>query len=440
MTTRLHRRGPARRRRATGVLAALLAMTLFAAACGDDDDDGDSSAPSDTTATTAVPSETTAAPASTVAPPTGTPLKIALVVDKSSPSSGGQKSSEDVAKAWVENVNTKLGGVAGHPVELEVFDAKADAPTAVSIAEQLVGDESIVAVVMVDAGSEAASLKTYSDGGLPVIGGMGYNPLVWGNLPNLFALTTTFPNVVNMQVISAKDQGATTAGVAACAENPSCSAAAPFFEAATKKLGVGFAGVVKIAADAPNFTAECLQFIDKKTDFIQLSAAGATVLRLAADCRTQGYQGFFGASAGTVTPELYNGDDEIRLAGALNSFPWFVDDEPVANFRAVMEEYGVDEETYGSPPPTATWATLELFKKTLDANEATLSDSPTRAEVITAYGTIKDETLDGLLPNPITFEANAPAKPVNCFWVYTYEDKTFSADFEPTCPGPEFAS
>jgi branched-chain amino acid transport system substrate-binding protein len=439
MITRHHRRGPARRRRLTGLIAALTAFTLLAAACGDDSDDTSDSTAT-TTTTAAAADGTTTTPASTVAPPTGTPVKVALIVDKSSPSAGGQKNTEAVLKAWVEHTNTKLGGVAGHPVELDVYDVKADAPTAVSTAEKLVADDSVIAVVSVDAGSEAASLETYSKGGLPVIGGMGYNPLVWGNLPNLFALTTTFPNVVNMQVISAKQEGATTAGVAACAENPSCASAAPFFEAAVGKLGLQYAGLVKIASDAPNFTAECLQFINKGTDFIQLSAAGATVLRLASDCRAQGYDGFFGASAGTVSSELYKGDDEIKLAGALNAFPWFVDAEPVANYRAVMEEQGVDEDTWAAPTSTAAWATMELFKKTLEANSASLSATPTREEVIAAYGTIKDETLDGLLPNPITFEANQPAKPVNCFWVYTYEDQTFSGDYEPTCPGPEFNS
>jgi branched-chain amino acid transport system substrate-binding protein len=178
----------------------------------------------------------------------------------------------------------------------------------------------------------------------------------------------------------------------------------------------------------------------KGTDYIQLSAPGATVLRLASDCRAQGYDGFFGASAGTVASDLYNGDDEIKLAGALNAFPWYVDAAPVAEFRNVMKDQGVDEETYGAPTATATWATMELFKKTLDANKSSLSATPTRKEIIAAYGTIANETLDGLLPNPVTFQADQPAKPVSCFWVYRYEDGKFSGGFAATCPGPEFNS
>jgi branched-chain amino acid transport system substrate-binding protein len=60
--------------------------------------------------------------------------------------------------------------------------------------------------------------------------------------------------------------------------------------------------------------------------------------------------------------------------------------------------------------------------------------------VIAAYGTIADETLDGLLPEPLTFTAGEPGPPVDCFWLYTAEDGELSADFEPTCPPSELAS
>ena len=98
----------------------------------------------------------------------------------------------------------------------------------------------------------------------------------------------------------------------------------------------------------------------------------------------------------------------------------------------------MDEETYGTPGATATWASLELFRTVVENNTATLGDNPDRAGIIAAYGTVADETVDGLLPNPVTFTANQPGPPIPCFWLYTYEDGEFSGDFEPTCPGPEF--
>ena len=96
---------------------------------------------------------------------------------------------------------------------------------------------------------------------------------------------------------------------------------------------------------------------------------------------------------------------DIPLTGGLNGFPWFVDAEPVQHFRDVMGANGVDEETYGAPTVTATWASLELFRKVVVDNAATLGDNPDRAGLIAAYGTVADETLGGLLPNPVTFTA-----------------------------------
>jgi branched-chain amino acid transport system substrate-binding protein len=99
---------------------------------------------------------------------------------------------------------------------------------------------------------------------------------------------------------------------------------------------------VEVAADAPNYPAECLVFIDRGADFIQIGATETVATRLASDCVAQGYDGWFGASAGSVTPGLYQ--DVDKLTGGLNAFPWCADAEPVQNFRDVMDEQGVSED------------------------------------------------------------------------------------------------
>lgn len=418
--------GPRRRLFAAAGFLAVVALT--AAACGDDDEAGDAATPPGAEES----SDTTVAAAEL----TGSPLRLGMLVDESGPNSNGQLQTVAVAEAWVAEVNAN-GGVAGHPVELVVKDTKGDAPTGSAAAQELIADESVIATLVVDASGEAAYGPSLSQGGLPVVGGVGYNPTFWGAVPNVWGIATSFPSVVNEQVIAAEAAGATTTAVAACAEVAACAAAAPIFEAATETLGLDYAGLVTIAFDAPDFTAECLQFVNDGVDFIQLSATAAVTQRLAADCTTQGYTGFFGASAGTVNPSLYGASD-MRLTGGLNGFPWFVDAEPVEQFRAVMDEHGVSEEEYGMPTATATYASLELFKKVVEANAETLGENPDRAGLIAAYGTVADETLDGLLPNPVTFTADQPGPPISCFWLYTFEGGEFAGDFEPTCPGPEF--
>jgi branched-chain amino acid transport system substrate-binding protein len=411
-------------RRTKVVVAALLALALVASACGDDDTEAGSEG-----------NGGNGGPPPSEEMPPGTPIRIGVLIDESGPQSPTNTGVPEVLQAWMNHTNAN-GGVADRPVELVLEDSRGDAPTATSVAQGFIDDDSIDAMVMYDT-NEGAVGEPVAEARLPVVGGMGYLPTVWGALPNWFGITTTFPSVVYEQVIAAQEQGAETLAAAPCAEVPACAAAQPVLEGAIDALGLDFVGAVEVAADAPNYTAECLEFVDRGAEFVQIAATETVGTRLAADCVAQGYDGWFGASAGSVTPGLYQ--DVDKLTGGLNAFPWYVDAEPVQNYRDVMDEQGVSEEQYGTPVATSAWATLELFKKTIEANVDAISDDLTRDEVITAYGTVRDETLDGLLPNPITFTADQPAPPVDCFWLYTAEGGEMTGDFEPTCPPDELS-
>ena len=56
------------------------------------------------------------------------------------------------------------------------------------------------------------------------------------------------------------------------------------------------------------------------------------------------------------------------------------------------------------------WATGELLKKALATAAGPASAAVTRQTVLAAYGAVSGETLDGLLPQPITFTANQPCR------------------------------
>lgn len=402
-------------------VAAIATFSLVAGACSDDDSDD---ATDDTTETD--DGSATAAPGGEE--PTGTAIRLALVSTVAAGQDGGE--GLDVVAAWVDATNA-AGGVAGHPIEVEIFATNADAPTAAAAGEEIANDPSFIGVMVADPITEAALAEPLGSGEVAIVGGVGFNPTLWGVLPNWFGITTTFPAVVNMQVAAGVGSDLTRAAVVACAESPSCAAATPLFEAAAEAQGIEFGGGLGVNADAPNYTAECLQLIDDGVDYIQLSTTVPVAARVAEDCMTQGFEGRFGASAGTAAYDLYS--QGISLTGGLNAFPWFVDDAPVQAFRDMMEAQGVDEESWTNASATAIYASLELFKQTMEANSASLSESPTREEVIAAYGTIADETLGGLLPQPLTFTADQPMTPINCFWLYTAENSEFSGSFEPSC-------
>jgi branched-chain amino acid transport system substrate-binding protein len=194
---------------------------------------------------------------------------------------------------------------------------------------------------------------------------------------------------------------------------------------------VEYTGAILVAQTAPNYTAECLQVIDKGVEFVQLAVSAEAAARIVTDCQRQGYEEWWGASGGSVIPSFYDEVDGLRLAGGVNGFPWWVDSEPVQEFRDAMEEQGVGEETYGTPSATAIWATAELLRQALSA--VTEDEDVTRATVQEGYGSLQGETLGGLLPQEYSFTPGQPAPPVNCYWLYQFEDGEFSGGDEPSC-------
>jgi branched-chain amino acid transport system substrate-binding protein len=363
---------------------------------------------------------------------TGTPIKIGVLANVSGPTGASEASATKVFQAWAAHTN-QSGGIGGHPVQVVVKDTKEDAPAAAAAARSLISDSSIAAVVAASTSTDAAVGSILADSGLPVTGGIGYNPTVWGKLKNWFGLTTTFPQVVNMQIASAQPVGGTAISVVACAEEPACVAAVPLFEAAAKAAGKTYSGTMQVAAASPNYTAQCLDLVNRKVNFVQLSISPAVGVRVVKDCQAQGYAGYFGSSASAISPTLYR-TANIRLAGALNAFPWWADTAPVKAYRAAMSEQGVSDDDAGQPASTAMWASGELFKKALTPAAGKASDPVTRQTVLAAYGKVKGETLDGLLPQPITFTADQPAPPVNCYWLYQYQNAAFAGSAQPTCP------
>jgi branched-chain amino acid transport system substrate-binding protein len=346
------------------------------------------------------------------------------MVNVSGPIVQGDPQALEVLKAWADWTNDN-GGIKGHPVQLRVEDTHGDPATAVAAAEELVADSSVVGVVHVSVITEGAVGDVFAKSDLDVVGGFGYNPKVWGALPHWNMLTTSFPHVVNLQVSAAQKVGARKVAVVACAEDPSCLAANPVFEAAAKDLGVDYAGTLQVASTAPNYTAECLELINRGAEYTQVSLQAQSGAKLANDCIRQGYGGWFGASSSTLGPELYQ-VPKLRMAGGVNAFPWWVDSKPVQNYREVMQKHGVPEDSYARTPATAAWATGELFRKALSG--ITQEQDVTRQTVMDAYGAISGEDLDGLLPQPVSFPSGQPSPPIKCYWLYNFQDGKFNAD------------
>lgn len=393
-----------------------VAAIMVLSACGSS---SDSTVAPDESATETTVADTT---------PPKSSVTVVAIVNVTGIGAGSGPFIPAVIDAWVTFINSK-GGLNGHPVEVDVQDTKGDAAVSQSIIEAGIAKNPVL-WLLDDPFTESAMAASLGATGIPVMG-LGYAPAVWGGyiasmkypcdptpksafpcaLPNAFPLSTTFGAVVESVAFVAKDQGATKVVFAACAEADSCSAAAPVFSVQAKALGLADAGLTKVSSSAADYNAECLGWIEAKVDFINMGVDGFAAGKIMTNCLEQGYKGLFSASQGSVAGSILTGPD---IVGALNGFPWWVDDAPVVEYRAAMEAAGVAKEGYENPTATGMWAAMQMFAKAQSA----MSDTPTAAEALANMYTITAETLGGLVsPTTWTLGELAPARA--CWWNYT---------------------
>jgi branched-chain amino acid transport system substrate-binding protein len=240
-------------------------------------------------------------------------------------------------------------------------------------------------------------------------------------------------------MVLGKRLGSNTTTYAVCAEFPGCAAGAPIAQGATTKLGMNYSGTIKVESSAADYTAECLRIKEEGVDYVMLGLPSATGMRFISSCQTQDYEGRWGMTDGAIEPKaMIENDPDVTINLGLTAFPWFADEPPAEAYRTMMEEQGVPDSTWGDPHGTAAYAAAELLKKTLDTRASSLPEHLTREDVIEAYGTVENETLDGLLPQPITFHPNKPNALVNCYWLATFANGEFGGAnlAKPVCDPP----
>ncbi|GAA1867212.1 ABC transporter substrate-binding protein [Pseudonocardia ailaonensis] len=346
--------------------------------------------------------------------PAGIPIKIGMAVPLTGDTADTAKAQVAVAKAWQDSVNAG-GGIGGHPVQILSEDSKASGPVMLGLMKKFVEDEKVSAVVIADTTAEGAVGDYLSQQNVPVIGSSGFDTKLWSKLPNFYSIGTTVPSTLAGQVTVAKALGAKKFGVIVCAEVPACKEAEKVFQPLAAAQGIGYTGLATVASADANYTAACLSQIQQGADFISINVKPAVAVRVMSDCRQQGYTGYFGRNSTGFSQASDEQVPDTKSGLNLNAFPWWANAAPVQNFRDVMKKYaaGTDYRDSGS---TSTWTSLELFRKALGSPTGDV----TRQTVTDAYSKVKNETLDGLLPMPVTFTAGQPAPKVPCFWLATY--------------------
>ena len=189
-----------RARRTIGV-AVLAVLALTVAACSNSSTDSPNSTNPSTHANDA-------ALLGPVARAIGTPVKVGLITDGGSCSSGCEAGDEaPVAQATVAWLNQHMNGLAGHPITLDVCVDNLDPGTASDCANQMIRDKDVAVVIGSDGVIENSWTILHS-AHIPVINVSATNSPLLEDSASTFILNNPNADVISFPIGVAKDKGA----------------------------------------------------------------------------------------------------------------------------------------------------------------------------------------------------------------------------------------
>jgi branched-chain amino acid transport system substrate-binding protein len=410
--------------RRAGLPAVIVVTAVMIGACGSST--SSSSSGGATTATTSTGASS--ANSGTTKDVTGSPIVVGSICACSGPDAPSDGLIGQTMQIWQKWVNAH-GGVNGHPVQVKVLDDGANAATSLADAKRLVEQDHVVAIVGEQTAQDITWAKYVQSKGVPVIGGEPYDPAMTGN-PDFFPSGGTLPAANYGLAEAAAQQGKKKMALMVCAEAPICS----FYVTAFQKLLPGFFGTSvvynsKIAATAPNYTAQCLAAKQAGADALFVESFGPAIARVHSDCAQQSYQPAQYGIAATVdttstkpsTVMQYNlsiGDNQTPAGSSLQQA---IDQYGAPGFR--------NQQAY-TDNIMQTWAGTQVFMAA--AQKAGLSPSSTPADLKKGLYELKDFTAGGASA-PITY---TPGKPtvISCWFTETRVKTSITAfSRQPQC-------
>lgn len=394
-------------------MAVLTASVLVLSGCGSDDDSGSPSANQ-----------------SSGPPLSGEPVVLGVITDETG-STGTKTGMRDTAERWVEYVNNN-GGLDGRPVEVIVKDTKNNAATALQAAKDLVENENVVAIGD-DSFVNTAYAEYLTKAKVPAIStGAGAVTFNYLSDSNFFSPTANVMTALWGLGKAAALEGKHQFGYLYCAEIAACKEAVPIVTDLLGSVESDMAYSAGFSASAPNYTAQCLAAKDAGTDALLAGGSVETAnLRVYTDCAKQGYQPLTVLSVSTSDPAILRNPLVPEAVGVTPTYPWF-DGEGAGPslFRDVMGDY-LDEDDTRPKLAANAWTGLQFFAKAVTASGAKGAITP--QDVYQGLYTLKDETLEGLVP-PFTVTEGQPGS-AKCVYAFKSSSGELSMlnDDEPIC-------
>jgi branched-chain amino acid transport system substrate-binding protein len=396
------------------------AALMLASAC--------SSSGGNTAATGTSATGTSAAAAGSA--PAGTAIRVGLICDCTGPYSSNYLFEADAGDAWAQSVNA-AGGINGHPVKLYAMDAAANPTTALQDVKQLVEQDKIIALF--DLTTTSSAWEAYiTSKGVPVVGG-NVSEAPFSTNPNFFADGS--PLTVNLvgALLQMQKLGLKHWGIMYCAEAPQCAQEQTLGNAAAKAVPGMSVSYQKVAATSPTYTSQCLAFKSAGVDAVFIAAPADEGLRVIESCKTLGYTPK-SVTQVNVTDHAWLSNPDVVGAVIVSPNANFQDSSvpSVKAFLDAMKKYHPNDlsQPQFAPNTLIPWIAGELFEAAAKASG--IGPNSTGADVKKGLYTLKNETLNGLVP-PLTFTPGQVAFPT-CNFLTSIQNGEFTS---PDGGGPQ---
>ena len=289
------------------------------------------------------PEDEEAEPEEEAAAADGEPVVMGIINQEDTPA-GSFPEQREAIEAAVEYVNDEFGGVEGRPIELvtEITDGSPESSS--GAATTLLEQDPLLIMPGTDFGT-AASLPIFEDAGVPYVGGV---PLLPPELTSEISFSFVGGNVAafpGQARYLAEELEADHVSIIYTDNPAGLAAAETFSQGPLESLGVSEVSLIPEEAAAADFTPAVSAANDGDPDAIMVlfAAQGCSRIMQAA------------ASLGVDTPLVYPGScmdiDVLEAGGEGAEGAYFnsehivysdTDDEDVALYREIMEEYRPD--------------------------------------------------------------------------------------------------
>ena len=371
-----------RRHRWLGSIAAVAAIAMFAAGCGSSSSSSSSAAASSSPAAAGSSSSagsTTASSAVLGTPKkaTGTPYVFGMINDETGPVTFPEARAG--AQAAASYVNDYLGGINGHPIQIDNCVSDASPATSARCANELIAKKPIAILGAADVGAPA-TIPIYAHANLAYLGGIPFTPV-----------PEVAPNSIQFWSVSVGDNAAAAVyaakhlGVKSVAlmyfDNPQGKSILGILPPVFKAAGITNVKTIPLSPTTPDPSpqAALVQSSGAQLAYIDIPNGCGEVLKA---IKSVGFTGkVIGIDPCTAPPVIAAAAGGAEGMYFASPFVLQTGNDPQAQlFRAAMAKYASPTTAIDSIS-TAGFATVMNVQKML----STISGTPTTKSILAAF-------------------------------------------------------